>query len=336
MLNLQGSSMQSRQGAASMNIVVLDGYTLNPGDLRWAPLEKLGPTTVYDRTPKELILERASDGQAILVNKVPLDAETLRALPHLRYVGVLATGYDKIDVAVARELGITVTNVPTYGTDSVAQSAIALLLELCHRAGLHSEAVRSGAWSSSKDFCFWLSPLVELSGKTLGVVGFGRIGRRTAEIARAFGMRILASGELSANPPSSEDFRWATLDELLQTSDVVSLHCPLTPETQEMINSERIALMKSTAFLINTSRGGLIVDQDLADALNEDRLAGAGLDVLSIEPPPPQNPLLNAKNCIITPHIAWATREARQRLMAAVAENLAAFLQGHPQNAVNP
>jgi glycerate dehydrogenase len=319
-----------------MNIVVLDGYTLNPGDLRWAALQKIGPTTVYDRTPKELILERASDAQAVLVNKVSLDADTLRALPHLRYIGLLATGYDKIDVAVARELDITVTNVPTYGTDSVAQSAIALLLELCHRAGLHSEAVRSGAWSSSKDFCFWLSPLVELSGKTLGVVGFGRIGRRTAEIARALGMRIVASDALGAKTPNSGDFRWATLDELLQAADVVSLHCPLTSETRGIINSERIALMKPTAFLINTSRGGLIVDQDLADALNQDRLAGAGLDVLSMEPPPVESPLLNAKNCIITPHIAWATHEARERLMSTVAENLAAFQQGHPQNVVNP
>jgi len=318
-----------------MNIVVLDGYTLNPGDLRWAALEKLGPTMVYDRTPKELILERASNAQAVLVNKVPLDAETLRALPLLRYVGLLATGYDKVDVAVARQLGITVTNVPTYGTDSVAQLSIALLLELCQRAGLHSDAVRSGAWSNSKDFCFWLSPLVELSGKTFGVVGFGRIGRRTAEVARALGMRILASDVRGANPQTSGDFRWAALDELLQAADVVSLHCPLTPETGGLISSERISLMKPTAFLINTSRGGLIVEQDLADALNQDRLAGAGLDVLSIEPPSPQNPLLHAKNCIITPHMAWATREARERLMTTVADNLAAFEQGHPQNVVN-
>jgi glycerate dehydrogenase len=317
-----------------MNIVVLDGYTLNPGDLRWAALEKMGPTMVYDRTPKDLILERASSAHAVLVNKVPLDAETLRALPHLRYVGLLATGYDRVDVAAARELGITVTNVPTYGTDSVAQLAIALLLELCHRTGLHGDAVRSGAWSSSKDFCFWLSPLVELSGKALGVVGFGRIGRRTAEVARALGMRIMASDVLAPHTQSSGDFKWAPLDELLQTADVVSLHCPLTPETNGIINSERIALMKPTAFLINTSRGGLIVEQDLADALNQDRLAGAGLDVLSIEPPPQETPLLHAKNCIITPHIAWATREARERLMATVAENLAAFEQGHPQNVI--
>lgn len=319
-----------------MNIVVLDGYTLNPGDLRWDALEKIGPTMVYDRTPNELILERASQAQAVLVNKVPLDGDTLRALPHLRYVGLLATGYDKVDVSAARELGITVTNVPTYGTDSVAQSAIALLLELCHRAGLHSEAVRTGAWSNSKDFCFWLSPLVELSGRTLGVVGFGRIGRRVAEIARALGMRILATDVSPVDPTGREDVRWVTLDELLRTADVVSLHCPLTPETAAMIDANRIALMKPAAFLINTSRGGLVIDQDLADALNQGRLAGAGLDVLSVEPPPADNPLLRVKNCIITPHLAWATREARQRLLTAVAENLAAFGAGRPQNVVNP
>jgi glycerate dehydrogenase len=318
-----------------MNIVVLDGYTLNPGDLGWDGLEKIGPTVVYDRTPKELILERAAGAHAVLVNKVALDGDTLRALPHLRYIGVLATGYDKIDIATARELGITVTNVPTYGTDSVAQLTVALLLELCHRVGLHSDAVRTGAWSNSKDFCFWLSPLVEISGKTLGVVGFGRIGRRVAEIARALGMQILAT-DSSAGPTEQPDFRSASLDELLGTADVVTLHCPLTPKTLRLMDARRIALMKTTAFLINTSRGALIADQDLADALNHDRLAGAGLDVLSIEPPPLKNPLLTAKNCIITPHLAWATREARSRLLKAVADNLAEFEAGRPQNVVNP
>jgi glycerate dehydrogenase len=319
-----------------MNIVVLDGYTLNPGDLRWDALENLGPTTVHDRTPNELITERASGAQAVLVNKVPLDGASLRALPHLRYVGVLATGYDKIDIATAKALGIVVTNVPAYGAGSVAQLTIALLLELCHRVGLHSDTVKSGAWSRSQDFCFWLSPLVELSGKTLGVIGFGRIGRRVAEIGRALGMRILAANKVCTDPPNYEGFAWAELDELLRTADVVSLHCPLTPETLGMINSDRIALMKPTAFLINTARGGLIVDRNLADALNQNRLAGAGLDVLSIEPPPPDNPLLGARNCIITPHFAWATREARERLMKTVAENLTAFVKGHPQNVVNP
>jgi glycerate dehydrogenase len=320
----------------AMKTVVLDGYTLNPGDLRWDALEKIGPTRVYDRTPTELIVERASGAEAVLVNKVPLDAATLRALPQLRYIGLLATGYDKIDVGTAKELGIAVTNVPTYGTDSVAQLTIALLLELCHRVGLHSEVVKSGTWSRCQDFSFWLSPLVELSGKTLGVIGFGRIGRRVAEIAHALGMKILAFNQDDVHPPAYPDFEWTSLDELVQAADVITLHCPLTPETQGMINSKRIAAMKPSAFVLNTSRGGLIVDQDLADALNQDRLAGAGLDVLSIEPPPPHQPLLDAKNCIVTPHLAWATREARVRLMNAVAENLAAFVEGRSQNVVNP
>lgn len=319
-----------------MNIVVLDGYTLSPGDLAWDALEKIGRTTVYDRTPEQLIVERASGAEAVLVNKVPLNRPTLRALPRLRYVGLLATGYDKVDVTFAKESGVIVTNVPTYGTDSVAQLAITLLLELCHRTGVHSDAVRSGAWSRSEDFCFWLSPLVELRGKTLGIAGFGRIGRRVAEIARALGMRILAADQVRPIAPTYDDFQWATINELLEAADAISLHCPLTPETQGIINARALARMKRTAFLINTSRGGLVIDQDLADALNENRLAGAGLDVLSIEPPPPDNPLLSAKNCIVTPHLAWGTREARERLMKTVAENLEAFVQGRPQNVVNP
>ena len=319
-----------------MNIVVLDGHTLNPGDLRWDALQKAGSIMVYDRTPNELIVTRAAGAQAVLVNKVPLDGATLRALSHLRYIGLLATGFDKVDVATAKELGIIVTNVPTYGTDSVAQLTIALIMELCHRVGLHSAAVKSGVWSRSKDFCFWLTPLIELGGKTLGVIGFGRIGRRVAEIARALGMRILAVNEVHVDPPEYGAFEWASLGEVLRQADVVSLHCPLTSKTQRMINSQTIAEMKPTAFVINTSRGGLIVDQDLADALNQSRLAGAGLDVLSVEPPPPDNPLIGAKNCMVTPHLAWATREARERLMTTVAENLAAFVEGHPQNVVNP
>lgn len=318
-----------------MKIVVLDGYTLNPGDLRWDDLEKIGPSVIYDRTPREFIVERAADAEAVLVNKVPLESETLRALKNLRYIGVLATGYDRIDLAIARALGITVTNIPTYGTDSVAQLAMGLLLELCHRAGMHGEAVRAGVWSKSEDWCFWQSPLIELSGKTLGVVGFGRIGRRVARIARAFGMRILATDQNPADAPELDDFKWAALEDLLMASDTVSLHCPLTPETRAMIDSKRLALMKPSSFLINTSRGGLVVDSDLARALNEGRIAGAGLDVLSVEPPAPDNPLLMAKNCIITPHLAWATREARGRLLKAAVENLIAFQSGHPQNVVS-
>jgi glycerate dehydrogenase len=321
-----------------MKIVVLDGYTLNPGDLSWDALKVLGSLTVYDRTPAELILERGAGAEAVLVNKVALSAETLHALTGLRYAGVLATGYDKVDVLAARALGITVTNIPFYGTDSVAQLTIALLLELCHRAGMHSELAREGEWSKSEDFCFWRAPLVELAGKTMGVIGFGRIGSRVAQIAAALGMRVLAAGEAGAGrpaPSASIDCEWAPLDVLLARADVVTLHCPLTPDTKHIISANRIAFMKPTAFLINTSRGGLIRDQDLADALNQGRLAGAGLDVLGIEPPPPGHPLLRARNCIVTPHLAWATREARARLMQAVVENLAAFQQGRPQNVVS-
>ncbi|MGH9447911.1 MAG: D-2-hydroxyacid dehydrogenase, partial [Terriglobia bacterium] len=311
-----------------MNVVVLDGYTLNPGDLSWKGLESLGALTVYDRTPPELILERAEGAGAVLVNKVALSAATLQALKSVRYAGVLATGYDMVDVGAARELGITVTNVPSYGTDSVAQLTIALLLELCHQAAMHSAAVRAGEWSRSKDWCFWRAPLVELAGKRIGVIGLGRIGGRVAQIAAALGMSVLATGEAAGNrrtPSLGIEVQWVPLEELLTQADVVTLHCPLTPVTKDLINANRLALMKPTAFLINTSRGGLIADQDLAEALNYGRLAGAGLDVLGAEPPPPGNPLLRATNCITTPHLAWATREARARLMQAGAENLAAF-----------
>lgn len=295
---------------------------------------RLGTVEVYDRTPPEAVVERASSAEVLLTNKVPLCAKTVRALTSLRYIGVLATGYDIIDLAVARELGITVTNIPAYGADSVAQLTIALLLELCHHVGMHNEAVHAGEWSRSKDWSFWKSPLIELQGKTLGVVGFGRIGRRVAEIAHALGMSVLASTTRHENPPLYPEFEWATSEEILMAADVVSLHCPLTGETRGLINASRLALMKPGSFLINTSRGGLIVEQDLADALNQGKIAGAALDVLSGEPPPNDNPLLHAKHCIITPHLAWATREARARLMRTAEENLAAFLSGHPQNVV--
>jgi glycerate dehydrogenase len=319
-----------------MKIVVLDGYTLNPGDLSWEGLQEFAPTEVYDRTGSHLIVPRARQAELVLTNKTPLTAETLRQLEHLRYIGVLATGYDCVDVKAAKERGITVTNVPTYGTASVAQFTFALLLELCHHVLLHSEAVRAGRWSQNKDWCFWLTPLVELAGKTMGVIGFGRIGRQVGQIANAMGMPVMAAGSRRVNPPTYNEFSWATLEELLTQADVVSLHCPLLPETQGLINASRLELMKSSAFLINTSRGPLVVQQDLADALNSGRLAGAALDVLSEEPPPASNPLLEARNCVITPHIAWATREARTRLMAIAVANLAAFLQGRPQNVVNP
>lgn len=316
-----------------MKIVVLDGYTLNPGDLAWDRISALGTLEVYDRTADDLVVARARGAEIVLTNKVHFSAEILRQLPELRYIGVLGTGYDIVDVAAARARGIAVTNVPTYGTASVAQFAMALLLELCHHAGLHNDAVRAGEWSRSADWSFWKTPLVELAGKTIGIVGFGRIGRQTGEIARAFGMRVVAHDAHPHNAPEWPDFRWLALDELLTVSDVVSLHSPLLPETAGMIDARALALMKPTAFLINTARGPLVVDQDLADALNEGRLAGAALDVLSLEPPP-NNPLVGARNCIVTPHIAWATREARARMMTIAAENLEAFLKGTPQNVV--
>jgi len=319
-----------------MKIVVLDGYTLNPGDLSWRGLEELGTLQVYDRTEASLILERAQGAELALTNKTPLTAETLKQLKSLRYIGVLATGYNIVDVKAAKELGIPVSNIPTYGTASVAQFAFALLLELCHNVKLHSDAARAGEWTSNKDWCFWKTPLVELAGKTMGVVGFGRIGREVGKIADAMGMRVIAHDSVQTNPPAYEGFRWAGVEELLRNSDVVSLHCPLFPETQGLMNAQRLALMKPSAFLINNSRGPLIVDQDLADALNAGRLAGAGVDVLSVEPPPASNPLLTAKNCLVTPHISWATKEARGRLMTLAVDNAKAFLAGKAQNVVNP
>jgi glycerate dehydrogenase len=317
-----------------MKIVVLDGYTLNPGDLRWDGLNRLGDLTVYDRTPKAQIVERSLAAKIVLTNKTPLTAVTLGQLPDLKYIGVLATGYNVVDVKAAAERGIVVTNVPTYGTSSVAQMTFALLLELCHHVQVHSDAVRRGDWSLGKDFCFWNYPLVELAGKTMGIIGFGRIGRAVARIAASMGMRILAADQIRDDVLDLDDFEWADIPELLSRADVVSLHCPLFPATEGLIHFETIELMKPSAFLINTSRGGLVVDRDLAQALNNNRIAGAGLDVLTIEPPAPDNPLLAAKNCIVTPHIAWATREARERLMGIAVENVRAFLADRPVNRV--
>jgi glycerate dehydrogenase len=318
-----------------MKIVVLDGHALNPGDLSWEGLRAMGELQVFDRTPEDQIVALAHDAEIVLTNKTYLSAQTLRQLKKTRYIGVLATGYDNVDVEESRELEITVTNVPTYGTASVGQFTFALLLELCHHVGLHSEATRASEWSRSEDFSFWKTPLIELAGKTIGIVGLGRIGQRVAELAVAFEMRVVASDEVKRPVPAWPDFRWYEVDELLANSDVVSLHCPLMPQTHGMINAKSLALMKPSAFLINTSRGPLIIEQDLADALNSGRLAGAALDVLSSEPPPAENPLLRAKNCIVTPHIAWATREARTRLLEAAVANLRAFLDGHPVNVVN-
>ncbi|MGH9662153.1 MAG: D-2-hydroxyacid dehydrogenase [Bryobacteraceae bacterium] len=318
-----------------MRIVVLDGYCLNPGDLEWDCIARLARVEVHDRTPAAMVVERTAGAELVLTNKTALPAAVLGALPALKYIGVLATGYNIVDVAAARELGITVTNIPTYGTASVAQFAFALLLELCHQVRRHSDAVRDGEWSRSPDWSFWKSPLVELAGKTMGVVGFGRIGRQTARIADAMGMKVIAADAVQVNPPAYEDFRWAATEELLALSDVVSLHCPLFPATQGLIDARRLGLMKPGAFLLNTSRGPLVVDRDLADALNAGRIAGAGVDVLSVEPPADSNPLLRARNCIVTPHIAWATREARSRLMETAAGNVEAFLAGQAVNVVS-
>ncbi len=318
-----------------MKIVILDGHAINPGDLSWDALRSMGDLEVFDRTPEDNIVLRAREAEALLTTRAPLSARTLAQLNRLRYVGAMFTGYDEIDLKAARERNIVVTNVPTYGTASVAQLVFALLLELCHHVALHSDATHAGEWSRSPDFSFRKTPLVELQDKTMGIVGFGRIGRRVAEIAIAMGMRVIAADAGKRNPPDWPGFRWCNIDELMSAADVVSLHCPLLPETRGMINAASLSRMKPSSFLINTSRGPLIVERDLADALNGERLAGAAVDVLSSEPPPLDNPLLHAKNCIVTPHIAWATREARSRLIATVVANLRAFLDGRPVNVVD-
>lgn len=317
-----------------MKLTVLDGYALNPGDLTWEPFQSLADCTIYDRTADEEIVARAAGADLVLINKAPLSASKLAQLPSLKYIGVLASGYDVVDIAAAARQNIAVTNIPEYGSRSVAQAVFALLLELTNRVDVHAQAVRQGEWSRNPDWCYRKTPLTELAGKTMGIVGYGRIGQRVAEIARAFGMRIVVASARARTeiPPQTE---WADLERLFSQSDVVSLHCPLTPQTRGMIDAARIALMKPTAFLINTARGALIVEHDLADALNAGRLAGAALDVLSAEPPPSGNPLLTARNCIITPHIAWATREARNRLLETAVANVRQWLRGDPQNVVN-
>jgi glycerate dehydrogenase len=315
-------------------ITVLDGYTLNPGDLSWSEIENLGEMTVYEHTPDDLIPERSKGSEILFTNKTPLKRETLEKLDGLKYIGVLATGYNVVDVEAAKDMGIIVTNIPTYGTYSVAQMVFAHILELCQNVALHSSEVKKGEWTKSRDFCFWKSPLVELYSKNMGIIGFGRIGKQVAAIADAMGMNIIASEKYKGEILDFKSFKWAETDELLKESDIVSLHCPLFPDTEGIINKDSLALMKPSAFLINTSRGGLVVDRDLADALNNGIIAGAGLDVVSTEPPSKVNPLLGAKNCNITPHIAWATKEARARLMHIAAENLKAFLSGKPVNTI--
>ena len=318
-----------------MNIVILDGHAINPGDLSWDVLRQLGDLQVFDRTPENLIVSRAADAEIVLTTRAPLSAQTIKELKKLRYIGAMFTGYDEVDLEAARERHVVVTNVPTYGTASVAQLVFALLLELCHHVGLHSESTHAGEWSRCPDFSYWKTPLVELQGKTMGIVGFGRIGRDVGQIAVAMGMRVISHDHDQKNPPDWPGFGWRQLDELLGEADVVSLHCPLLPETRGMINGASLARMKPGSYLINTARGPLIVEQDLADALNSGHLAGAAVDVLSSEPPPLDNPLLHAKNCVVTPHIAWATKEARMRLVGTVVSNVRAFLEGKPINVVD-
>ena len=313
-----------------MNITVLDGHTLNPGDNPWTAIEALGDLTVHERTPVAEIVDRAKDADIILTNKCPLSAETLAQLPKLKFIAVLATGYNIIDTEYCAKKGIPVSNVPIYSTDAVAEFVFSMILDFFKRPALHSTLSHEGAWESCKDFSFWENPhFTELSGKTLGIIGFGRIGQRTAELGAAFKMKILGHSR-SRSAETSFPFEWASIDEILELSDVVSLHCPLTPDTHGLINEAAIAKMKPAAFLVNTARGPLIDEQALADALNSDRIAGAACDVVSAEPILPGNPLLRAKNLTLTPHIAWAAIEARQRLMAITADNIRAFQTGQP------
>lgn len=319
-----------------MKIVLLDAYAANPGDLSWDGLREFGEVTVYDRTAPEDVLTRIGDAEVVYVNKVRLDEQTLRQCENLKLVSVLATGYNVVDTAAAKELGILVCNSPSYSTASVAQLTIAHLLELCSHVGALSDACHSGRWAACPDFCFWDAPLMELSGKTMGIIGYGTIGRAVGAIAQALGMRLLVNARHSDPALESPTCRYAPLEELLAQSDVVTLHCPQTPETTGLIDRARIAQMKDGAILLNTSRGGLIVEQDLADALRSGKLRGAAVDVVSQEPIRPENPLLSAPNCLMTPHVAWAPLEARQRLLSIAKENLAAYCSGSPINVVNP
>ena len=317
-----------------MKIIILDGYTLNPGDISWAGFETLGDFTMYDRTPSDKIIERLENAEIILTNKTIINKDTIEQLPKLKYIGVLATGYNIVDIKAANKKNVIVTNIPSYGTSSVAQMVFAILLELTQNVGQHSSSVKIGRWSKSEDWCYWDKPLIELDGLTMGVIGFGRIGKATAKIANAFGMKVIANDAVTIKSPPG----WVKIvdqETVFRESDVVSLHCPLTSDNKHFVNSEKISLMKRSAILINTSRGLLINEKDLAYALNRERIAGAGLDVLSKEPPDETNPLLTANNCIITPHIAWATKAARQRLMNIAVSNLKSYLNGKQVNVIN-
>lgn len=320
-----------------MKLVILDGYVENPGDLSWDELGKLGELTVYDYTPvndEQEIIHRIGDSEIVITNKTPITRAIIDACPGMKFIAVLATGYNVVDYVYAGEKGIPVSNVPAYGTDAVAQFTIALLLEICHHAAHHDKAVHEGRWESSRDFCFWDYPLIELAGKTMGIVGFGRIGQQVGRIAKALGMRVIAYNR-SVSESGKEIAEYVDLDTLLAESDVISLHCPLFPETKGIINKDTIAKMKSSAILLNTSRGPLVVEQDLADALNAGRIYAAAADVVSVEPICGSNPLLTAKNCLITPHIAWAPKESRQRIMDCTVDNVRAYQSGAPIHVVN-
>jgi glycerate dehydrogenase len=316
-----------------MKIVLLDAYTANPGDVSWSPLESIASCEIHSRTPLAETVSRCADAEIVITNKAVLNREIIEALPKLKYIGVTATGYNIVDVAAAKERGITVTNVPGYSSPAVAQLVFSLILELTNNVGHHAQTVREGRWVACPDFCYWDHPIIELSGRTLGIIGYGDIGSSVAKIAVAFGMKVLASKRDWKTPPP-DGVTPASIDEVFQNSDVISLHCPLTDATKHLVGEHTLSLMKPTAFIINTGRGPLVDESALAQALNTGRIAGAGLDVLSVEPPKADNPVLTAKNCLITPHIGWASREARVRLIDIVASNLQAFLEGKPVNVV--
>ena len=320
-----------------MKIVVLDGYTENPGDLSWDALKEYGDLTVYDRTPydEKEITRRLEGADIAVTNKTPITKNTIDSVPTLKFVAVLATGYNVVDTTAAKEKGIAVSNVPTYGTDSVSQFAIALLLELCHHIGHHSDEVHRGRWEKNADWCFWDYPLIELAGKTLGIIGFGRIGHRTGEIAKALNMRVIVNDSYENPQFVQEGFEYVTREQLFRESDVIALHCPLFPSTRGLINKDTIAQMKDGVLIINNSRGQLVVEEDLREALDSGKVGGAAVDVVSTEPIKGDNPLLGAKNCIITPHMSWGAKEARERIMNITADNIAAFIDGKPQNVVN-
>ncbi|WP_159566036.1 D-2-hydroxyacid dehydrogenase [Budvicia diplopodorum] len=318
-----------------MKIVILDGETLNPGDISWHAFNKFGDVTIYDRTPDKLTIQRIGDAEIVFTNKTRITPKVLDNCPSIKFIGVLATGYNVVDIKAAQEKSVTVCNIPNYGTMAVAQYTTALLLELCHHIGEHSSDVRSGGWCNRPDFCYWHSPLIELMGKKLGLIGYGRIGSAFANIAQALGMKVLAYTPSGKSTEAHAKVKFVSLDKLLAESDVISLHCPLTIDNAGLINRHTIAKMKDGVMLLNTARGGLVVENELAEALNNGKVSGAALDVLAAEPPPANNPLLNARNCIITPHIAWAPTEARIRLMNIAVENLEKFLSGNPQNVVS-